>query len=221
MSIMEAQGLQIRRASTTEVTTLSSVLSFSASQVLSSDTAVVDFVSDGYTTGMVLLTNSTNNTSVFNIDTVASSAITLHQTATAQAADAISITGQTMQALGSITSLGGPARSNADIDTTDLSSTAKTSLPGVIASGPVTLEAFLNFDTTARQAELRLDQTSRGIRSFDIRYTDQTTVSGAQPSFEYFNAWVGAFSPSGAVDGAVTLSMTLNVTSSIRNVDRT
>jgi hypothetical protein len=218
---MESQGVQIRRASTTEVVTLSSVLSFSTSQVLSSDTAVVDFVDLGYTSAMNILSNGTNNTAVYNVSAVSASAITLYQPSTVDASTAIQITGQTMAEIAEMTGISGPSQSNSEIDITSLQSTAKEFIPGLLDNGQVTLEGLLNFDATAQQTNMMSDQQERGLRSFDIRFTDEGATAGDQPSFYYFDAYVVNFAPAVTVDDAAKVSMTLKVTGEVRLIAKT
>ncbi|MDY6844227.1 MAG: hypothetical protein SVW57_09090, partial [Thermodesulfobacteriota bacterium] len=177
---LESQGVEIRRATTSLATAASSVISVSSgatAKILSSDTAVIDFVTNSFTSGMRITLSSTNdnNTAVYTAKSVASSVIELYESATADASTDLSITGSTMEKIGDITSFNGPTGSAAVIDVTNLGSTAKEKMMGIPDEGQFSFEVNLNTTATALHRTLKDDRAERAERTFDVRLTDQST----------------------------------------------
>lgn len=217
---LESQGVLIRRASTSLATAASSVLTLATSatvtggssriELLSSNTAVVDFVTNGFTTGMRVKTNSTLSTQVLTISSAAASHIAFYETATADSATTLSATGFTMENIGEVVSFSGPSGAAAVIDITHLRSTAKEKLIGIRDEGNVSLDVLFGTSSTDLHLTLKDDRAARGERRFDIVLTDSGTSIN---SFYFFDAYVTNFSISGAVDDAIKGSLTLEVTS--------
>ena len=110
--------------------------------------------------------------------------------------------------IGQINSITGPDGSAAEIDVTDLSSSAKEFKMGLADEGSVTLEGFY-IPTDTQHAALRTKKNSRVTGNFKIVFTDspQTTWS--------FAAYVTGLSLTAGVDAALTGSITLRITGSI------
>ena len=196
---LESQGVVIRRASTSEISIASSVLAFAVSgttmTIKSGSTAVIDFGTLGVSTGMRIESNSTANPgAIFTAKAVASSAITLYENCTADTSTTISLVCKTMESVGLITGFNGPSGSAAVIDVTHLLSTAKEKMIGIRDEGQVTLDMLLSAEPTHLQMSLKDDRANRRKATFDIKFTDQSTVADAQPTAIYFDAYVTGYS---------------------------
>lgn len=110
--------------------------------------------------------------------------------------------------IGQINSITGPDGTAAEIDVTDLSSTAKEFKMGLADEGSVTLEGFFKPSDT-QHAALRTKRNTRVTGNFQIVFTDspQTTWS--------FAAYVPTLSITAGVDAALTGSITLRITGAI------
>lgn len=222
---LESQGVQIRRQSTTAgstAQTIAATIAFSSGATSITRSDLGSFVTDGFSTGMRVENNSTSNsTRVHTIATVAATVMTTYEPIVAQSTGAsITITGHTMQAIAQITGYTGPQISCSKLDTTDLSSTAKTFIPSLRDSGDVSLDIVFGSEATALHSALRSDLETRTKRVYDIVLTDQTTVAGSQPSAFYFDGYVTNFSLSGSIDNIVKGSVTLAISSAVRTLDR-
>lgn len=218
---IESQGVLIRRASSVLATAASSVITVAASgatwQILSSATAVKDFGTLGFSSGMrvAITSGNNNNTAIYTIDSVASSVIKLYGTATADASTAHSITGYTMNSIGSVVSFNGPTGSANIIDITALDSTAKRKLVGIRDEGQLSLDILLD-TSDAQQTKLRVDRAARTIGIYDIKLTDSTV----QPTGMFFDAYITGFSVTGGVEQAVKASIQMELTSAVHWIDK-
>lgn len=217
---LEAQGIVIRRASSNLATAASSVLSIASTGILSSDTAEIDFVTNGFGTGMRIISNSTLTTSVLTAAAVAASVITIYETATADATTALSFTGSSMNPIGEIVSFSGPSGAAAVIDITHLGSTAKEKLIGIRDEGNLTLEVNWNNTATALHRTLKDDRAAREKRTFDIKLTDDVEGSTTQPTAMFFDAYVSGVSLTGAVDDVIKGSITLEISTEVRWISK-
>lgn len=220
---LESQGVLIRRASTSLATAVSSVLTISSgatSKLLSSDTAEIDFVTNGFGTGMRIKTNSTLSTGILTVKTVASSVMEVYETATADTTTSLSFTGSSMNNIGEIVSFSGPTGAAAVIDITNLGSTAKEKLIGIRDEGNITLEVNLNNTATALHRTLKDDRAARAERTFDIKLTDHGTSATAQPTAMFFDSYVSGFALAGAVDDVIKASITLEISTEVHWISK-
>lgn len=105
-----------------------------------------------------------------------------------------------------INSFSGPGGSVSVIDVTDLASAAKEKLAGLNDNGQLSFE--LNFiPSNAQHLALRTAKENGTNQSFKIIFTDDTEWT--------FSAIVVGFSVSGAVDGVVKASVTLEISGEI------
>ena len=114
------KGVTLRLSNSSDLLeTQSSVISIltsigGRSRVASIDTAIVDFVALGYLSNMRIVTNSINNTSIYTALSVLTSSITVKGSSDVMNGDlstTILITGHTMEEIGEIVSIDGPAGS--------------------------------------------------------------------------------------------------------------
>lgn len=222
---IESQGIQIRRQSTTAGSTAQTIAATIAFSSLSTNITRSDlgsFIADGFSSGMRVETNSTaNSTRVFTIASVAATVMTVYEPVVGQSTGiSITITGHSMEAIAAVTGFSGPSGSAAVIDITSMGSTAKEKQIGLRDEGQVSLDLLFDNAATALHAALRNDRASRTRRIYDIRLTDQTTAAGSQPSAFYFDAYVSGFSLQGGVDDVVKGSVTLEISSAVRTIDR-
>ncbi len=220
------KGVTLRLSNSTDLVTIqSSVITIvagnppSRGRFVSSNTAVVDFITLGYTEGMRIRTNSSNNTGVYSVFDVLASTMTLSQSSAVVLSDAsttISLTGFPMEEIGEIVSIDGPAGSVNVIDITNLGSTAREKLVGIQDEGQVTMEVLSNFTTGStgiNQWKLR-DLRQEGILSFfDIHFTDQSVGATSEPSAYFFEGFVTNYGNAVALDDAVKTAITLEISS--------
>jgi len=217
---LEAQGITIRRQSTTAGSTASSsgaTIAFSSGSTNITRSAG-DFVADGWSTGMRMENTSTSNsTRVHTIASVATTVMTVYEPIVSQATGInFTMVGHSLEAIAEVMSFGGPSGSASVIDVTSLGSTAKEKLIGLRDEGQLTMDLFFNTDTTALQKAMRADRASRTKRVYDIKYTDSTVT----PSYDFFDAYVTGFSISGGVDDATKGSVTLEITSAVKSIQK-
>jgi len=142
-----------------------------------------------------VVTNVTTDTFAVDIDTTGK---TIGDNTDAATATPVALT-----EIGEITDWDGPSGTAAVIDTTNLQSTSKTKLQGIPDEGQVTLS--INFDPDdAGQLAASAARKARASKSFKITYSDDSTMT--------FTAYVLGLSTSGAVDGKVSGSITLEIT---------
>jgi predicted secreted protein len=107
-----------------------------------------------------------------------------------------------------ILSFSGPGGSVSVIDVTDLSSTAKEKLAGLNDNGQLSFECnFIPANT--QHLALREAKKNGTTISLKIIFTDTGATEWT------FNAIVTGFTPSGAVDGVVKASVTLEISGDI------
>ncbi len=107
-----------------------------------------------------------------------------------------------------INSFNGPGGNVSVIDVTDLSSDAKEKLAGLNDNGQLSFECNL-VPTNTQHAALREAKENGTTISAKIIFTDTGTTEWT------FNAIVTGFSVSGAVDGVVKASVTLEISGEI------
>lgn len=106
--------------------------------------------------------------------------------------------------VGGITDIGAPESSTTEIDTTDLESDAKESIPGLKDYGTIT--AQLKYDPAlAPVKDIEALADTGTVRNWQIRYSDGKTKKS-------FTAFVKSYNPSAAVDGIVKGPLTLRIT---------
>jgi len=112
----------------------------------------------------------------------------------------------TYTTIAEINSFSGPGGSASVIDVTDLSSEAKEKLAGLNDNGQLSFEC--NFiPTNTQHAALKTAKENGTTQNFKIVFTDNTEWT--------FNAIVTGLSVSGAVDGVVKASVTIEVSGAI------
>lgn len=107
-----------------------------------------------------------------------------------------------------INSFSGPGGSVSVIDVTDLSSSAKEKLAGLNDNGQLSFECNL-IPSNAQHAALREAKENGTVISVKLVFTDTGATEWT------FNAIVTGFSVSGAVDGVVKASVTLEISGEI------
>jgi len=224
---IESQGVQVRRQSTTAGSTgqtIAATIAFTTVAGAGNDTITRSdagsFVVDGFSTGMRVETDSTNNsTQIFTAAAVAATVITVYEDVVAQSTGtSITLTGHDMEAIGTVVGFNGPSGSANVIDITSLASTAKEKAIGIRDEGQVSLDLIFQTETTYLHTALREDRAARTKRVYDIKLTDEGTAS-SQPSAFYFDAYITGFSLTGAVDDVVKGSVTLEITSSVHSIN--
>ena len=115
----------------------------------------------------------------------------------------------TSHAVAEVVGFNGPSGGANVIDVSHLGSTAKEKLIGLRDEGQVTLDVNFRPGTTA-QDYLRNCRANRLMRKGVIQLNDNTTEVAKTKII--FDAYVGAFSISGAVDQVVKGSITLEIT---------
>jgi hypothetical protein len=116
---------------------------------------------------------------------------------------------ETFAAIPEIKTFSGPGGSATVIDVTDLSSAAKEKRMGLADEGQ--LSFTINYIPTNQQhADLREARATRAETSFKLVFTDDS------PSTNWdFSGFVTGFSVSGAVDGVVEATVTIEITGAI------
>ncbi len=220
------KGVTLRLSNSSDlVTAQSSVLNIttvvgnSVVRVASSDVGEIDFVALGFTTGMRVTLNSSNNTGVYTINSLEATRLNLKETSdvvTEDLSTTLFITGYSMEEIGEIVSIDGPSGSVNVIDITNLGSTAREKLVGIQDEGQVSMEVLSNFTTGStgiNQWKLR-DLRQTGIKSFfDIRFTDLPVTPFTDPSAYFFEGFVTNYSNAVALDDAVKASIGLEISS--------
>lgn len=103
-----------------------------------------------------------------------------------------------------VMSINGPSGSASIIDVTDLSSTAKEKVMGLMDEGQVQMD--VNYiPTNAVHEELRAARAAKTLKRFRIAFTSTPTVY-----FE-FDAYVTGFQVSNAVDAVTKVAVTLEI----------
>ena len=115
----------------------------------------------------------------------------------------------TSHAVAEVVGFNGPSGGANVIDVSHLGSTAKEKLLGLRDEGQVTLDVNFRPGTTS-QDYLRSCRATRTMRKGVIQLNDNTTEAARTKII--FDAYVGGFSVSGAVDQVVKGSITLEIT---------
>lgn len=214
---MIAQGVRIRTATTGVVnSSLSSLqLDVRSTSILSTNaTTLIDFVSLGFTTFMVLsFPGSTKSTGYYPIKSVVATAIGLYANLSSLAtglATNVLLAGTSMISVGEVTDFDGPGGQAAEIDFTHLQSVAKEKKVGLADEGQLSLT--LNYNATDDgQNQLRADRANRLERLYDISYTDTSLGSSHFPSRDWFMGNCMGFSKSGAVDNKISAKVVISI----------
>lgn len=111
-------------------------------------------------------------------------------------------------AIAEINSFNGPGGSVSVIDVTDLSSTAKEKIAGMNDNGQLSFECNL-IPSNTQQVALKTAKENGTTISIQIIFTDTEETTWT------FNAIVVGFSVSGAVDGVVKASISLEISGNI------
>ena len=222
---IESQGVQIRRQSTTAgstAQTIAATIAFSAAATSITRSDLGSFVTDGFTSSMRVENNSTaNSTRIHTIASVAATVMTIYEAIVAQSTGiSITITGHAMEAIGTVTSWGGPNISCSKIDITSLASTSKEFIPSIRDSGDVTVEVVFDTNATALHSAIRSDLETRTKRVYDVRLTDQSTNSTSQPTAFYFDGYITSFGLSGSVDNIIKGSVTIAISSAVKTINK-
>lgn len=110
-------------------------------------------------------------------------------------------------ALGNVKSFDGPSTQNPEIDTTDLSATAKTFIPGLVDYGDLSMD--VNFDpeiASHQQVFTDMEANPPTVTNWRITF--------ANPTRNYtWNAFVKSFSLGGQVDGVYSGKVSLRLSS--------
>ncbi len=219
--VLNTKGVTLRLSNSSDFRTVqSSILSISVlGAFLSSDTAIIDFITIGFTEGMRFRTNSSNNTGVYTIRAVSPDGLNVLESTDFIVQDnstTLSFTGYNMEEIGEVVSIDGPAGSVNVIDITNLGSTAREKLVGIQDEGQVTMEVLSNFTTGStgiNQWKLR-DLRQAGTKSFfDIRFTDVPVTTVSEPSAYFFEGFVTNYANAVALDDAVKASIGLEISS--------
>ena len=117
---------------------------------------------------------------------------------------------ETFTKVAEITSFNGPGGSASVIDMTNLESEAKEKKIGLRDEGQISFECNL-IPSDVGQTGLREDRASRALRNFKFLLTDDPGGTGSSPTTLEFSAFVLNFSISGAVDGKISASVTLEI----------
>lgn len=218
-----AQGVKIRICSTGAGSTVSSSTNvFAITSTGITRGGAGSFVTDGFTTAMRLLTNSTNNLGrAFTLKAVSATVMGFYEGATAQSSGTtITLEGYTMTEIGSVTGFQGPGSQTAIIDVTTLNSNSKEKLISMADEGQVTL-SILSDPATAIEVAMRKFRIERTPRYFDIKMTDQGSTAGDQPTAVFFKGYITNQNYSAQADDALKMEMTIEVSSAVHWINKT
>lgn len=120
-----------------------------------------------------------------------------------------SVSPDSFVAIPDVVGIDGPSGSATIIDATDLDSTAREKVMGLMDEGQVTLNINYRPDQTAHEL-LRAQRAAKALCLFKITFTDSA------PATTYtFSAYVTGFNVSGSVDNLVKASVTIEITGPI------
>lgn len=120
-----------------------------------------------------------------------------------------SISPDTFQDIPDVVGIDGPSGSATVIDATDLDSTAREKVMGLMDEGQVTLNINYRPDHAAHEL-LRAQRAAKALCLFRITFTDTA------PATTYiFSGYVTGFNTSGSVDNLVKASVTIEITGAI------
>lgn len=223
MGAYTSQGVKIRINTTGVGSTVSSSTNvFSIISTGVTRGGAGSFIADGFSTGMRLMTDSTNNVNrVFTIKSVGATVMGFYESATAQSSGAtITLEGFAMVEIGSVTGFQGPGSQTAVIDATHLGSVAKEKVISVQDEGQVTL-SILSDPATALEVAMRKFRVDRTPRYFDIVMTDQGSTAGDQPSAVFFKSYITNQNYTEAAADVIKMEMTLEISSAVHWINKT
>ena len=108
-----------------------------------------------------------------------------------------------------VVSINGPSGSATVIDASDLSSTAREKVMGLMDEGQVTLEMHYLPDNAVHET-LRAARAAKTLKSFVITFTDTVPATWFR-----FNAYVTGFAVTSGVDQLLNASVTLEITGAV------
>jgi hypothetical protein len=225
---LSAQGCKLRRQGTAAGSTAACTgldLFFDGSTLLRRTTehGASGFVAAGFTTGMRIWTHTTdatnaNNALGFTIHTVAATVIGLYEDAVPTATIVGGVYGVKMTEVGGITNFSAPSGSPSIIDITNLGSTAKEKIVGFVDEGQFTFEVNVDSSDHIQWTHLKADRLTRTKRTWDILFSDMSTVAGATavPSAALFDGYLTGYSVNAAVDAALKGNITIEIDGPVR-----
>ena len=215
---LQSQGVLIRRESSVAGSTASlatNTISFDAgSKEIRRQAGFADF-----STGMRIECDASLNSGVFTIVTTDTTHVTVRETLVDQASGAtVTLTAHSMWPIGRITAFNGFGQSANVIDISDINSTAKQKMIGLIGGGELSLSLIWELEASGATGAwyhdaLIRDMAGRTKRTFDIVFTDATV--GGYPSFAYFEGYVQGYNLSGAVDNVLRADMTITISTGV------
>lgn len=212
---LQSQGVLIRRESSVAGSTAylsTNTISFDAgSKEIRRQAGFADF-----STGMRVECNASLNSGVFTIVTTDTTHITVQETLVDQASGAdITLTGHAFQNIGRITAFNGLSQSANVIDITDLQSTAKEKMIGLVGGGDLSISIIYEPEASGAYLHDALirDMAARTKRVFDICFSD--SAAGVYPSFAYFEGYVQAYNMTGAVDNVLRADMVITISTGV------
>lgn len=217
---LESQGSIVRRESSVAGSTAdlsTNTIGFDSTQNrITRQAGFADF-----STGMRIQSNASLNNGVFTVSATGGTFLTVYETLAAQASGAtITLNGHAMQTIGQVESFNGPGISAGVIGVTDLSATAKKKLIQLNDPGQLSLSVF--WDNEASNANLhdalQRDMVARKVRKFDIKFTDNGSVSD-QPGAVYFEGYITGFGINGAVDAAIKADLVIDISTGIEFIN--
>lgn len=215
---LQSQGVLIRRESSaigSTATLSTNTISFDAgSKEIRRQAGFADF-----STGMRVECNASLNSGVYTIVTTDTTHITVQETLVDQASGAaIVLTGHAMQGIGRITAFNGLSQSANVIDITDLQSSAKEKIIGLVGGGDLSISIIYEPEASGATGAylhdaLIRDMAARTKRVFDISFTD--SAAGVYPSFAYFEGYVQAYTMTGAVDNVLRADLVITISTGV------
>lgn len=212
---LQSQGVLIRRESSAAGSTAfmsTNTISFDAgSKEIRRQAGFSDF-----STGMRIECNASLNSGVYTIVTTDTTHLTVKEALVDQASGAdIVLTGHSFQNIGRITAFNGFGQSANVIDVTNLQSTAKEKMIGLVGGGDLSISLIWEPEASGAYLHDALirDMRARTKRVFDITYTD--SAAGVYPSFSYFEGYVQAYTITGAVDNVLRADMVITISTGV------
>lgn len=215
---LQSQGVLIRRESSAAGSTAymsTNTISFgSADKSINRQAGFADF-----STGMRIECDASLNSGVFTIVGTAATKLTVRETIADQASGStITLTGHSFQKIAQITAFNGFGQNSNVIDVTNLESTAKEKMIGLVGGADLSISVIYEEQASGATGAflhdaLIRDMSNRTKRVFDIVFTDAS--DGGYPSFAYFEGYVQAYSLSAAVDNVLRADMTITISTGI------
>lgn len=217
---LESQGVVIRRESSVAGSTANlstDTISFDSTQNrINRQAGFADF-----STGMRIEVDSSNNKGVWTISATAATYIGVYEPLVAQASGGdVAIEGHAMQEIGQVAGWNGPNITGNIIDITHLRSTAKEKMVGLQDPGDLSISVFFQA-TSELHKPLADDLQNRTLRRWDIKFTDQGSTAGDQPSAVYFPGYLNGYTITGAVDDVLKGDISISITKGINWIAKT